>query len=356
MKILAYAKGENPYQELLYAQMRAKGDTVTYLAHLTPSATLNLIILLPRILMWRLRGYRVFHLHWANALTLMGWPWNVKLTGTLLYWHYCVCLKVIKLLGYKLVWTAHNVLPHEPTFIDDIAARRKLVEAADWVIFHSDLTRQKLRGLGIIPKNSAIIPHGSYVGVYPYITTRKVARQKLGLKSSKFVYAYVGYIKPYKGVDTLLRAYAHLKSEEIELVVAGSCHDTGLRQALQTTKGVIWHDGHVLDKDLQYYFAAADVIVLPFRAVSTSGSALLALSFGKAVIVPNLGDLAQLPDSIAYKYSPATSDNALAKAMEAARNKDMLREKNHRAQQYADELAWPAIAEQTHAAIANLFK
>jgi hypothetical protein len=58
-------------------------------------------------------------------------------------------------------------LPHEPTFTDDVAARRKLVDAADLVIAHSELTLQGLRKIGAEPKRSVIIPHGSYVGVYP---------------------------------------------------------------------------------------------------------------------------------------------------------------------------------------------
>ena len=203
--MLAFPKGsENPYQNLLYRAMRARGGTIRYVGLLT---------FLPQIFFWRLLGYDVFHLHWANAFLLRS--------KRLAYWRYLLCLKTIKLLGYKLVWTAHNVLPHEPAFPDDIAARRKLVDAADLVIAHSESTLERLRKIGAEPKRSVIIPHGSYVGVYPDTISRETARKKLGLAAETFVYLFLGYVREYKGLNDLLVAYEKVRNGKNKLIVAG---------------------------------------------------------------------------------------------------------------------------------------
>jgi len=302
--------------------MRARGDTIRYVGLLT---------FLPQIFLGRLLGYDVFHLHWANAFLLRS-----KREA---YWRYLLCLKAIKLLGYKLVWTAHNVLPHEPAFPDDIAARRKLVDAADLVIAHSELTLQRLREIGAEPKRSVIIPHGSYVGMYPDTISRATARNKLGLAAETFVYLFLGTVREYKGLNDLLVAYEKIKNGKNKLIVAGMGSSAG----------------YIPDDDLQTYFNAADVVVLPFKEVSTSGSALLALSFGRAVIVPRLGDLDNLPDAVAYKYSPQESDGLLRPMRDAEQDVALLRQKSRAALRYAEELGWPLIARRTHEAIEDLF-
>ena len=324
MKIIAFPKGlENPYQKLLYEALKRQGDVVKYV---------SLLFFLPQIFFWRLCGYNVFHLHWANAFLLRY--------RKLAYWHYLVCLKTLQLLGYKIVWTAHNVLPHEQAFPNDTIARKKLVDAADLVIAHSQSTLDGLAKIGIVPQRSVIIPHGSYVGVYPNAMSREDARKKLGIDQKIFTYLYLGQVREYKGVDTLIAAYEKIKNSGDKLIVAGKGSEIG----------------HVAADELQTYFNAADVVVLPFKTITTSGSALLALSFGKAVIVPRLGDLALLPDEISYKYSPQESDGLIKAMKEAEKHPDILVKKSKAAQCYAEELGWPSIAEKTHRALSGLFQ
>jgi glycosyltransferase involved in cell wall biosynthesis len=339
MKILAFPRGlENPYQELLYGAMRAEGDRVRYLSLPTPSATVNLPTIIPQLILWRMRGYRIFHLHWANAFSLQAKFWRTRALRQLPYWHYLLCLKTIKLLGYKFIWTAHNALPHEQTFPDDIQARRALVAATDLVILHTTSTLSALEKLGALPKKYIIIPHGSYIGVYPNTMNRETARKKLGLASDAFIYLYLGQIRGYKGIENLMDAYRRIKTEKNHLIVAGKGSPTGF----------------ISDNDLQIYFNAADVVVLPFKQVTTSGSVLLALSFGKAVIIPALGDLASLPVELSYPYPPE-DQNGLVRAMQLAEaDKEILQRKNTAAQAYANRLSWPIIGKKTHEAIQNL--
>jgi glycosyltransferase involved in cell wall biosynthesis len=327
MKILVFPEGvENPYQNLLYSAMRKEGDIIHYLS----PPTWNNLFKAPtflQIIFWRFRGYKVFHLHWASGFTLR---WRI-----LAYWNYLFCLMLIKLLGYKLVWTAHNVLPHEQIFPNDIIARRRLVAAADLVIAHSASAIDELEKIGAKPKQSIVIPHGNYINVYPNTISHKAARQKLWLKQDSFVYLYFGQVREYKGLDALSSAYEKIKTEKNALIIAG--------------KGSA--SGYIADDELQWYFNAADVVVFPFKKITTSGSSLLALSFGKAIIVPAIGDLSYLPDEITYKYSPEDKNGLINAMKKAADDIVILRKKSDFALQYAKRLDWSIIAKKTHAAI-----
>ena len=101
-------------------------------------------------------GYSLFHIHWVYPFGLNAKMRQVKLFNTCAYWCYVLALMSIKFLGYKLVWTAHNVLPHEPVFVGnrELKAREWLIKLADFVIVHSESTVDELAKLGLHPKNA----------------------------------------------------------------------------------------------------------------------------------------------------------------------------------------------------------
>lgn len=360
MKILVYPLDPNPYQELLYSEMRIKGAVVDYLCKKESGVVVNFFAILPRIVLSRLRGYTIFHLHWTYDFVPGRIARQWKVLNRLLYWRYIFILVVVRLIGFKLVWTAHNVLPHEPIFGSmDLKARMWLVRLANLVIVHSKSTISELSSLKLIPRAFAVIPHGSYLGVYQNNILRTEARQIRRLNENSFVYLFLGQIRDYKGIDRLLEAYSHVQTNETVLMIAGECCDPRLRQLLinkRNDKTIIWHDGKVSESDLQKFFNAADIAVLPFKRVTTSGSALLALSFGKAIIIPALGDMANIPSAVAYKYDPAQK-NGLEQAMISAMSDRNENEKRGvSARKYAESLSWTKIADATIRAFKDLFR
>lgn len=349
MKILAFPKDNNPYQELLYRQLRNKGVSVTYLQFSLPIVTLNIALSMPILLIRRMQGYNVFHIHWVYAFKQKEKIYHSNFIQYLLLAQYKLFLWQIKALGYKLIWTAHNVLPHELVFRNDVAARQFLVSKTDLVIGHTMSTLSSLEKLEIYPQKYVTIPHGSYVGVYQDTISRDESRFKLGINRDTFVYAFVGQIRAYKGIDGLLRAYSMIKNDKTTLIIAGKCREKRLKELLeQNKKDIRWIDEHIADDDLQIYFAAADVIVLPFKSVTTSASALMALSFAKSVIVPLLGNLVYLPDNLKISYNNS-DPNGLKNAMLYAYNNEMeIKSKNIFAYKYAKKLSWDKIADKTY--------
>jgi hypothetical protein len=159
MKVLVFPRDANPYQSLLYGEMRRLGVQVSYLGELTPIQTLNRLLLPLEIVARRLAGARVLHLHWVFTFAFPGARGFPPMRGVAQAW-FLVVLRVSRMVGMHLVWTAHNVLPHEPVFADDVAARRALVEASDLVLVHSRSTLDELAALGAVPRRYAVIPHG----------------------------------------------------------------------------------------------------------------------------------------------------------------------------------------------------
>jgi len=159
MKVLVLPRDPNPYQRLLYAEMQRHGARVSYLGQLTPSRTLNLLLLPAETAVRRAGGARVVHLHWVFGFGLPGFPGSRRLAQA---W-FGVWLLTLKLLRLRLVWTAHNVLPHEQVFADDEAARRALVRHCDLVLAHSPAALDGLGRIGAAPRRSQIIRHGPLV-------------------------------------------------------------------------------------------------------------------------------------------------------------------------------------------------
>ena len=130
IKILVFPKDMNPYQELLYKKLSQKNNLViTYLeTGFLNSQTLGLILLPFRLIKYWLKHYNIFHLHWTYAFkfSIESKIFQNFLTRAFFLIYFILFLKLIKLLNFKLIWTVHNVLPHEKQFANDVWARRFL--------------------------------------------------------------------------------------------------------------------------------------------------------------------------------------------------------------------------------------
>src|SRR5450755_35491 len=162
MKIMVLPRDPNPYQSLLYEEMERLGARIDYLGELTASHTLNLLLLPLEVTARRIGGARLIHLHWVFGFTLPGSRRFLIVRRAAQVW-FTIWLRVCKLLGMHLIWTAHNALPHEPVFANDVSARRALVDASNLVIVHSDSTLAELAASGVVVRRSVVVQHGPIV-------------------------------------------------------------------------------------------------------------------------------------------------------------------------------------------------
>ncbi|MEK7153213.1 MAG: glycosyltransferase family 4 protein, partial [Patescibacteria group bacterium] len=261
----------------------------------------------------RLQGYKVFHLHW-HAFHLDK-KYNVPFTPHISLLNTIVSLTALKILGYKLIWTVHNVLPHEPQTANDKFVTRYTAKLASHIIVHSSETLKQLKAIGADTSKAVVNPHGNYAGMYPVTVSRDEARRRLGIAPQDRALLFFGNIRPYKGVEQLLEAFEQLHEKNVRLVIAGKCLDTQLantiRDAAQKDPDITFHNGNVPDEDVATYFQAADAACMPFTNVTTSGSVLLAATFGKPIVTPYMGAIKDMPKAVGVLYDPGTKDALL---------------------------------------------
>ena len=348
MKVLAFPREDsNPYQDLLYGEMQRQGAQVVYIGRLTPSYLLNLLLLPLELMARRLGGARLVHLHWAYAFTLPGVGHFPVLRRLAQAW-FTVFLATMRLLGMSLVWTVHNVLPHAPVFPDDVRGRRQLAGACALVLAHSQSALSELAELGVVPGRAAIIPHGPLAPTLPATSLRTPGTGD-GLRRLLFF----GKVREYKGVDDLLAAFGTIPADvAAHLTIAGECDDPELQSALralarQFAERVTMRLERIPGEEVTRLLADADAVVLPFRRVTTSGSAVLALCHGRPLVVPDLPAFADLPDRAVLRYD-GTMRGLVAALTELTRaDSGSMAAMSRAARAYASGPTWQEIAART---------
>ena len=255
MKILVYPKDKNPYQNLLYKNIKDKVN-LKYLGS-NPSNTINLILLPFQLFYNRIIGYNIFHLHWTYQFQspIKNKLFNNSFTRFIYTSYFLLILILLKLLKYKLVWTVHNIIPHESQFIGEMKVRKFLSKMCNTKIVHSNETILEMKKLGLDIKNTFVIPHGSYIGVYP--NNKKNAKKEFNFKENDFVFLFIGNIREYKGIPELLKSFSQIKNQNVKLLIAGNCGDLESKKLLEkyskTDKRIKFIEGFVEDNDIQKY-------------------------------------------------------------------------------------------------------
>ncbi|MCE2440318.1 MAG: glycosyltransferase [Candidatus Latescibacteria bacterium] len=261
-------------------------------------------------------------------------------------------LTLARFLGYRVVWTVHNLYPHErPHPGLDRLARLAITQLATALIVHCEYGRVQVlkhfhRTHGIFT-----VPHGHFIDVYENRVSRVAARRELGIAPDGFVYLFFGNVKRYKGVERLLEVFSRLQGEHLRLLLAAKVNSEYSADVVARAQAgdprILMHTAEFFpDEELQLFFNAADVMVLPFVDMLTSGSAITAMSFARPVIAPGIGCLPELLDENSGIIYDASNRNGLERAMEEIRERDMSA-CSESAFQRAKALSWASIAEKT---------
>jgi glycosyltransferase involved in cell wall biosynthesis len=356
IKIVAFPKDPNPYQDLLYDELKDQIE-LTYFSP-TISSPFGLFTFLPKIIVslikFRFRGYHILHIHFIYPFYL---PKKLPFYRLISYINASIFLSTINFIGFKVVWTVHNLVPQSSMTINDHRLMRKLAKTADAKIVHTPGIIEDMRLLNISTKNTTVVPIGSYSNIYPDSITARQARRQLNIKSSEFVILFFGIISRYKGVEDLIDVFKKLKIKNTRLVIVGHCASLELKHKIESAANqpnIDFYEGYVPTEDVATYFKASDIVCLPFRKITTSSSTILALSFAKPVVVPLLGTLRELPSSVGYFYD-ASIDGLENAVLQASTHQKTLPEMGKMAKEYSDSLSWDKIADKTYSVYSELF-
>ena len=271
-----------------------------------------------------------------------------------------VHVTLLRRLGPPVAVTAHVVTPHERSRLGDAIARR-VYRRADLVVAHSAFDRARLLdGRAMDPRRVEVIPHGEY-GFFSRDREpidRGTARRGLGFGPQHEVALFFGFIREYKGLDVLFEAWPAVARArpDARLLVAGDPArlERGRRLQLEswaTRLGAVHRFGYIPMADVSRYFAAADVLVMPYRHVSQSGVLFLALSLGLPVVATRVGGLPEtLRDGESGLLIGPDSPGELAEALVRILGDPGLRERlAGGGRQVAAAHSWDVIAERTEA-------
>ncbi|MFA5808951.1 MAG: glycosyltransferase family 4 protein [Thermoleophilia bacterium] len=273
-------------------------------------------------------------------------------------------LKLQKSRGTRLVFTAHDWLPHgarayhTPLF-------RWYYRLFDRIIVHSRSGAHFMETrLGVKPGKLAVVPHGDY-GFFntDAALSDEAARERLQLDSTRYWFLFFGHIAPYKGLDLAIEALGRAMvsvgqgDRSLGLLVAGDPEAPGMEKYEQLIKelglghSVSLHVGHIPVADVQIYLKASDALVLPYRESSTSGIVHLAMGFGKPVIASDVGGLAEtVSEASAGLIVPPGDVEALAQAMKSLAVDEEIRRRIQSGREKAEPLfSWDKIAIETMA-------
>jgi beta-1,4-mannosyltransferase len=245
---------------------------------------------------WFARRYDVAHVHWPESTFNHGLAGALATTETLLR-----VLDALRARGTRVVWTAHNVRSHGGRYPRPEAAFwRRFVERVDGVIALTEggVGEARRAHPGLAGRPAFVVPHPHYRGEYEDVLTREEARARLGLPAGAKVLLFFGQIAEYKNVPALVRCFGGLDDPDARLVVAGRPKTAAIAgeiaRAAAADARVVVADAYVAPARVQDYFRAADAVALPYRDILNSGSALLALSFDRPVLLPRVGAFGEL--------------------------------------------------------------
>jgi beta-1,4-mannosyltransferase len=264
-------------------------------------------------------------------------------------------LVAARALGYRIAWTVHQVYPHDTTNrLLDRAAGIILANACDVILAHDESTAKTARAdLGRACRNIQIVPHGSYVGVYPLERTREAVREEHSIPAAAFAFLCFGELRRHKDVDLLLEGFAKASLPEAALIVAGSPTDADVARQLVEAAAADARVKPLLrfvpTEEVAELFAASDAAVVARSDGGTSGALVLALSLGLPVVVadrPAYRELIQ-GERAGWLFDPGNVD-AVSLALErAAADAGAARAKGREAAAIAAGLRWPEIAART---------
>ena len=234
---------------------------------------------------------KIFHILWNNKFE--------HFDRTLLMLYY-------RSLGHRVVLTAHNVNAAKRDGHDSAINRLTLriqYHLCSHIFVHTPRMRDELQAdFGISGKRISVIPFGINNTTPTTAMDSAQARRRLCLAPNERVMLFFGQIAPYKGLEHLVAALPQAFAEDalLRLMIAGKVkrgsedYWHNIEQALREpalAPRVHKRIEHIQDEDVELYFKAADVLVIPYVHIFQSGVPFLAYSFGLPVIATDVGAL-----------------------------------------------------------------
>ena len=223
-----------------------------------------------------------FHIFYINILVLFN-------------------ILLVKILFGKVVVTIHDV--HSFSNQVKINFSKKIFYAlTDLILTHNNFSKNEITK--IVPKNLNIyiVPHGNYLPFIKKEKDKSKSKIKLNLPENKKIILFFGLIKEVKGLEVLLKSLKKVveQHKDIRLLIAGKIwkNDFSKYQKIIDEQKLndycILHTKFIPQSLVKYYYAASELVILPYKRIYQSGVLMMTLSYEKPVLVSDLPPLTEV--------------------------------------------------------------
>ncbi len=219
----------------------------------------------------------------------------------------------------RVIGLVDNIIPHE-RHIGDGFLSNFYVKGMDAFVVLSDAVKEELRQFDK-EKPCLVLPHPTY-DHYGKLMSKQDAAKLLGLDASVNYLLFFGFVRDYKGLDILMRAYADKRMAEhnIQLVVAGEFYNNAdkyhaLEKELGLTGKIHWFSDYIPNEEVTRFFSVADLVVQPYKTATQSGISQMAYHFEKPMVVTHVGGLPEIVPHGKVGYVVPIDPKAVADAV-----------------------------------------
>ncbi len=261
-----------------------------------------------------------------------------------------IARKIRKNKHTKIMALVHNMIPHEPNILDRFLPPY-FVKSMDGFMALSESVVKDIEHFDKRGCPKGFSPHPIY-DHYGQRLSRDEALQLLNLDPKYRYVLFFGFIRAYKGLDLLLDAFADpwLKQSDVKLIVAGEFYGDSAPylskiEQLGIADKVVLCTDFIPDGEVNRYFSAADIVAQPYKTATQSGVTQIAFHFEKAMLVTNVGGLAEIvPDGkIGYVVEP--DKKPIADALRNFFEKNKREEFEHNIVEEKQKYSWSRFVE-----------
>lgn len=280
---LPVAGDENPYQKLMMDALQSDSNTVVH-------GVSSKLFAITRTLLKNKKADFI-HFDWIHRYYITKYERIIWVYG--IFFFLDIFFAKTFFPKTQWVWTLHNIYPHiRGKKKYDQIVRRFFASRCKSIRVFSEKTKEKVSREFQVKVPVNVIPEGSYIEYFQKIKNEECAVKK---EPEKFTFLYLGQIRAYKGVLELIKAFSKLDDQEkIRLIIAGKALEQELyflEEKCEAIENIELFNEFIKEEEISAFYDVADVVVLPFKNVENSGSAILAMGFKKAILAPEIGVL-----------------------------------------------------------------
>lgn len=300
-----------------------------------------------------------FRIHTASPFNIIGVgkyirKWKPDLV-IIQWWHpyfapcYYILSKCLKRI--RILFICHNVFPHERFPLDKNLTKLALKQGNCYIV----QSKQDEEDLKTILKNPVYerTVHPTYNAFKYEDMTREKARELLKIKPEEKVLLFFGFVREYKGLKSLIKAMPLIKDKltNVKLLIVGDFGEDkqnylDLISKYRVENVIDIYDGYIPDREVEKYFVASNLVVLPYESATQSGIVQIAYGFEKPVIVTNVGGLPDVvTDGKTGYVVEAQNPNKLAEAVVKYYENDMESEFIEGVKDEAYRFSWDRMVE-----------